>query len=330
MSETQRAGHQAAHADSTTQAASDAVLESAKESRAQFTSHGELPEVTGGASAGESSRELTASDRAFGAGARAHAAAAAHVAPFAGGEPLPKLKELFFAPVTKANVHVFRTMMEHAPVRHGTHIRTPLSPQDGLAVIITAFVLRLCQKYMPFSEKQDEADHAFLKHTLSQHLTLLDTREHGGHSGGHLTHGIDGKLDALVGPSTPYQVVTVNQTAITLLTLERLHENPDPIYHAGDGKKVEHLIKLITPEFKREVLRYYPPHTPPHQWHYGSSSRLEDQSHLKTSWDQLHQLGQTQSKEAAWYKAQADRIAHAWPRAKGSWDGLSNTAGSVH
>ena len=288
-----------------------------------FAAHGAIPPVAHATSA---TAPASASDQAFGA----HAAAQAPAIQWHGGEPLPVLKELFFAPTTDGNLVTFMKMIDEAPVRPGTHIRTPLSPQDGLATITTDFVIRVCNKYLPYAKKHAEPKrHAWLEKTLHDHLTLLATPAHGSYAGGHLTKGLDGKLDALVGPSRPYQVITVNQTAITLLTLEDMKENPDPQFQATYGKKVEHLIEIVTPEFHRELLRWYPPDRPAHDWHYGSSGRLEDQAHVKTTYDELVKLGKSKSRHAAWYAAQARRIAHAYPRVTGSYDGLSNQAGSI-
>lgn len=82
------------------------------------------------------------------------------------------------------------------------------------------------------------------------------------------------------------------------------------------------------PEFKRSVLHCYRGKNA-HYWHYGLSSRLEDQSHLKTSYESMVKLSRTKSKSREWYKAEAEHIATLWPRAKGDWEGLSNQAGSI-
>jgi len=285
-----------------------------------FSSAGAIPSVAGGA---ETASAASASDRAFGA----HATAAQPTVQWHGGEPLPVLKDLFFAPLTSGNLHTFKKMIDGAPLRPGTHIRTPLSPADGLATIITDFVLRVANLYMPFTQQHHEPHlHAWLQTVIHNHLTLLSTPNHGTMHGGHLTRGFDGKFDALIGSTTP-QDVAVNQAAITVLTLQDMHENPDPHYQHQYGKKVRHLIALLTPELMHEVVTLYPAGQPPHRWRYNTAGKLEDQGHLKTTWSQLQRLGQSQSSHAAWYKHQADRIAHESPHVLAPWEDQSGVAG---
>ena len=288
-----------------------------------FTSSGAIPAVAHGGVTPDA--QPSASDRAFGA----HAAAA--TVHWHGGEPLPVLKELFWAPLTEGNLHTFMGMIEHAPVRAGTHgIRTPISPADNLATIITDFVLRICNNYLPWVQQRHEAKHVrWIEHTIQNHLTLLDMPSHGAFSGGHLTRGLDGRLDALIGSTTPVDIA-INQTAITLLTLEEMRENKDPHYQKLYGHKVNHLLGLLFPEFKRELLRCYPPGVPAHHWRYNTAGKLEDQGHLKTTWSQLQKLGESKSQHAGWYRAQAERIAHASPHVLAPWNDQSGVAGSVH
>jgi hypothetical protein len=290
-----------------------------------FASGGAIPSVAPGV--GGQSRP-SASERAYGGGDHIQTAATVQ---WHGGEPLPVLKDLFFSPLTEGNLHTFMGMIDHAPVRAGTHgIRTPISPADNLATIITDFVLRICNNYLPWVQKRHEAKHvSWIEHTIQNHLTLLDTPSHGSFSGGHLTRGLDGKLDALIGSTTPVDIA-INQTAITLWTLEEMRENKDPHYQKLYGHKVDHLLALLFPEFKRELLRCYRPGESPHLWKYNTAGKLEDQGHLKTTWSQLQQLGQSKSQHASWYREQADRIAHASPHVLAPWNDQSGAAGSVH
>jgi hypothetical protein len=289
-----------------------------------FTSAGQLPGV---AEPSPPEHHLSASDRAF---KNLHDGESAVV--WRGGEPLPVLKDLFFAPTTDHNLATFMRMIDHAPVRPGTHgIRTPLSPADGLATIITDFVLRVCNKYLPYCKDQKEPKrHAWLERTITHHLILLNTPSWNGYrSGGHLTRGMDGKLDALIGSTTPMDVA-INQTAITLWTLEEMRENPDPRYQHLYGHRVRHLLEILFPEFRRELVRCYPPGVRAHHWHYSLQGRLEDQGHLKTTWSQLDRLGNSTSTHASWYRREADRIAKASPHVLAPWDQQSGIAGSVH
>ena len=324
---TETATAQTAATAQDTSSSEAATGEAATGAPASFSSAGAIPPVAHASAAAE---KPTASERAFGATAHAeNAQSQAATVQWHGGEPLPVLKDLFFAPETEGNLRVFMGMIDHAPVRPGTHVRTPLSPQDGLATIITNFVIRICDKYLPWAKQRREPKHEqWLQHTISGHLVLLSTPSTGSHSGGDLTRGLNGKMDGLLGSTTPDDIA-VNQTAITVLTLEQMRENPDPHYQHLHGKKIDKLLAKFTPELKLEVLRMYPPNKPPHEWDYNNMGKLEDQSHLKTTWSQLDALGRSKSKERAWYRAQADRIAKEAPHVKDGWDSQSGAAGSV-
>jgi hypothetical protein len=289
-----------------------------------FSSAGPLPPVAEHAK--KPKHQLTAADRAFVA---LHDGETPVV--WRGGEPLPVLKELFWAPTTDQNLATFMRMVNEAPVRSGTHnIRTPMSPHDGLATIITGFVLRICNKYLPYCQQAHEpVRQQWLQQTIQNHLILLDSPSYNGYrSGGHLTRGLDGKLDALIGSTTPMDIA-VNQTAIALWTLEQMRENPDPHYQQLFGQRVGHLLDLLFPEFQRELLRWYPPGRPPHSWWYSNTGQLEDPGHLKTTWSQLVKLGNSTSPNAGWYKAQADRIAKESPHVTAPDNQQSNIRGTV-
>jgi len=236
------------------------------------------------------------------------------------------LKKLLHAPTTDANLATFMRMVNAAPIRPGVGVRTPLSPADGLATIITNFVIRICNNYLPYTKQHKESEkELWLESTILKHLVLLTTPSYGRYSGGHLTRGLDGKLDALLGSTTPPDIA-VNQTAITMLTLEEMRENTDPSYQARYGKLVQHLIALFTPEFKHELLFCYSPSRPAHRWLYNTAGKIEDQSHLKTTWSQLDALGSSN----LWYRAQAKRIARAAPHVLAPWNDQSNVPGAVH
>jgi hypothetical protein len=219
-------------------------------------------------------------------------------------------------------------MVRQAKVRPGTGgARTFTSPADGLAAIITGVILMIVEKYRGVATG---AQGRVLDHVLNDHLKLLaKPMGRDGRSGGHRVDGFRHGGDGLVGPALSHgasvRVETVNQTAVVLLGLQRLVENPAFKYkHA----RIQRLIDHLTPEFKSSVLHCYKGKDV-HDWHYGKSARLEDESHLKTSWDMIVKLGKTDARAAAWYRAEAERIAKLWPRVTGSWDGLSNAAGSL-
>lgn len=247
------------------------------------------------------------------------------------GEPLPFLKEILqgkLRPSPKANLAAFLDMVGQAKVRPGTKgARTFTSPADGLAAIITGVVLSIVDKYQHVASP---AQKAVLERVTRDHLKLLETpMGPDGKTGGHRVVGVKGEGKGLAGPAlshgAPARVETVNQTAVVLLGLQRLVEDP---LSAGQHPRIQKLLDQLVPEFKASVVQCYSgPNV--RKWKYGLSGRPEDQSHLKTSWDQMRKLGKTQSKHAAWFAAQADRIERLWPRATGPWEGLSNQAGSL-
>lgn len=244
------------------------------------------------------------------------------------GEPLPALKEILQGKHGKParSLADFLSMYRQATVRRGTGgARTFISPADGMAAIITGVVLSIVEKYR---EHGTPAQQKTLDKILADHLRLLSLpMTADGRGGGHRVSGVKHEGRGLVGPALSHgasvRVETVNQTAVVLLGLERLVENPD---FAAQHPRIQHLLDVLTPELKASVLHCYKGGDE-HRWHYGLSGRLEDASHLKTTWDMLTKLGRSKSKDAEWFAAQAHRIARAWPRVTGSWDGLHDTPG---
>jgi hypothetical protein len=304
---------------------------------------GTIPGIAAGEEAGEAdgdheedhataTRQLSASELAYDADAedKAEASTARHRFHFS-GEPLPALKLIVQGKLgsPKANLRAFIDMWSQATVRRGTHgARTFISPADGLASIITGVILLIVEKYRDIATP---AQKRTLDTVLAHHLRLLSTPlSANGRSGGHRVGGVKHQGKGIAGPALNHgnsvRLETVNQTAVVLLGLERLAMN-DELRHVHQAR-IDRLIAALTPEFKACLLKCYRGRDV-HDWHYGLSTRLEDQSHLKTTWDMLKKLARTQSRAKEWYEAQADRIAHLWPRVTGSWDGLSNAAGTL-
>jgi hypothetical protein len=250
------------------------------------------------------------------------------VAPFqaTGGEPLPKLKTLLRS-ASPQNLANFIELMKKAPVRIGSTVRTPISPADGLAAITTGLVLRAVDKFGKVATLEQKT---FLDKTLRDHLNLLSLPLS---RGGHRQVGISGpEVDGLAGPTkikgVPMQhpPVTINQSAVVLQSLQKLRENPA---FATQRPKIEQLISSLMPEFKAGLAARYPANRKVSQWYYGSAARHEDQSHLKTTYEELKKLGASTSEHAQWAKNTVARIAKAWPRVTGPWEGLSNQEGSL-
>lgn len=248
------------------------------------------------------------------------------------GEPLPWLKEIVqgkLRKTPKGNLRAFLDMVRQATVRPKTGgARTFISPADGMASIITGVVINIVEKYR---ELATPGQQRVLNRVLTDHLKLLEKPMSGdGRGGGHRVEGVRRSGDGLAGPALNHghavRLETVNQTAVVLLALQRILDNPD---FAGRHDRVEKLVGELTPEFKSCLLRCYRGRDVS-KWRYGLSSRPEDQSHLKTTWDMLVKLSRTKAKAAKWYKTHADRIERLWPRVAGPWEGLSNQAGSLH
>jgi hypothetical protein len=258
-------------------------------------------------------------------GAHATAAAAKHHEKpvyFHGGEPLPVLKTYLQGETNTAKLAAFISMMKHSPVRAG-NVRTPTSPADGIAAIITGVILRICDKYSGIATGKQRR---FLEHTVIGHERLLTLPLA---KGGHRRKGIVGNQnDGLAGPTQPYSVVTANQTAVVLTSLLMLAQNDK---FKRQRPKLMRLYKTLAPEFKQGLLKLYDPHKSPHHWQYGSSGRLEDQSHLKTTFEELKKLSHlAPDGDAKWYEHQVERIAHQYPKVKKSWEeNGSNVAGSL-
>jgi hypothetical protein len=257
-------------------------------------------------------------------GAKATAASAKHEKPvyFHGGEPLPVLKTYLQGEINKPKLAAFISMMKHSPVRAG-NVRTPTSPADGIAAIITGVILRICDKYSGIATAKQRR---FLEHTVIGHERLLTLPLN---TGGHRRKGIVGNQnDGLAGPTRPYSVVTANQTAVVLTSLLMLAQNDK---FKRQRPKLMRLYRTLAPEFKQGLLELYDPHKSPHHWQYGSSGRLEDQSHLKTTYEELKKLGHlAPGADAKWYEHQVERIAHQYPKVKKSWEeNGSNVAGSL-
>ncbi len=299
---------------------------SLKEQRARLSPKQTAPGSSAQEREPEEERELASVSEAHEAGAHARKKEFHYT-----GEPLPWLKLILqgkLRSTPKGNLRAFIEMVGQAKVRPGTQrARTFTSPADGLAAIITGVVLSIVEKYR---EVGTAAQQVVLDRVLTDHLRLLATpMSANGRAGGHRVEGVNGEGDGLVGPAlsrgASVRVETVNQTAVVLVGLQRLRDNPEfKPRHA----KIQKEIDELTAEFKALIRHCYKGRRP-HYWHYGLSSRLEDESHLKTSWDMLVKLGRSQSKSAAWFKGQADRIARLWPRVEGPWEGLSNQAGSL-
>lgn len=248
------------------------------------------------------------------------------------GEPLPWLKEILqgkLRKTPKGNLVAFLDMARQATVRPRTGgARTFISPADGLAAIITGVVISIVEKYR---EVATPGQRRTLDRVLTDHLKLLEKPlSSDGRSGGHRVEGARREGDGLAGPALNHghavRLETVNQTAVVLLSLQRILDNPDL---EGRHARVEELVGELTPEFKSCLLRCYRGRNVS-RWRYGLGNRREDQSHLKTTWDMLVKLSRTKAKAKAWYKAHADRIERLWPRVAGPWEGLSNQAGSLH
>jgi hypothetical protein len=321
---------------STMTEASDVEGEGEAEALAAVFAEGEIPEVADDAGADDGGDvQLSASEQAYDTDAaephRELSMASARRRFRFSGEPLPVLKEILQGKLggPKACLRAFLDMWQQATVRRGTGgARTFISPADGLAGIITGVILCIVDRYR---EVATPGQQRTLDRILSDHLKLLATPlSRDGRGGGHRVAGVKGKGQGIAGPALNHgnavRLETVNQTAVVLLGLQRLDENPDlpPRAHA----RVRRLISELTGEFKRCLVKCYAGRDV-HDWHYGLSSRLEDQGHLKTTWDMLVKLGRSKAASAEWYTAQAERIARLWPRVKGPWDGLSSAAGTL-
>jgi len=293
--------------------------------------HGTIPGVGAAGDAAEPGGHQTASELAYGDGARTTAAHAQHATAHyhLAGEPLPVLKEILGGKHgnPKQNLALFLDVMRQATARPGAHgARTLVSPADGLAAIITGVILDIVERYRHVATPKQQG---VLDHILRDHLTLLSTpMSRDGRGGGHRVSGVKGHGDGLAGPALSHgasvRVETVNQTAVVLLALERLVENP---LFAAHHDRIQRMIDHLTPEFRASVEHCYRGRDV-HDWHYGLSSRLEDQSHLKTSYEQMKKLAKTNARAKHWYQAQVERIARLWPRVTGK-DDLPNTAGSL-
>ncbi len=242
-------------------------------------------------------------------------------------EPLDMLKEMSALPSAR-NLRGLLRLIAHAPARARLGLRTPLSRQDGLTTIVTAFVMRAAMRQFraagPGARKK-------LQRIIGNHLRLSNTPLG---AGGLRVAGVGGgALTGLAGPtSNGFSVETVNQTAVMLVTLHQLRRDPA---FAAHRPVVRGQWARFEPEFRALLLRCYPPGQHPRTWRYGVSPdrpsyhRHEDQSHLKTTYQQLRRLVELEAPNAPWCQQQADRLEAAYPLVNAPWEDLGSHDGSI-